>query len=855
MIRLLRFVALRRLRHERLRTLITLLGIALGVGIVLAIELANRATTRSVEVMVDQIAGEARLSVRGDEAGFSESVLGLVAGSPGVSAALPVIEASARDLGTGLTVLVLGVDLLTDTGARGNEAEIDDPLELVTRPDRVLISGTYAADHGLAVGSPLTLLTAAGPKTLAVGGIVTQGGAADALGGKVMLMDIRAAQFLFGRPGRLDRIDIVPVKGVDLLAARNGAGPNGGASPAAELAARLPGSLRVEPPATRAGEAAELLSSFQVNLRMVSTVALFVGMFLVYNTMSIAVVQRRKEIGILRALGVTRRRVLALFTLEGVTYGLAGSALGVLLGIGLARGALLAISKTLGKAYLLSEATAVPLSWPAILAASSLGLAVATAAAFFPGREAAAMPPALTLRQLPFQNVRHDRMRWFVVAGLAMLAVAYGLSRLGPVNGVALFGYVSGFAIVFGFAFFSPPACLLFGRIARAAVGNRFGVEGKLAADNLQRSIGRSSLSVSALLTGLSLVVCVATMIHSFKESIVVWIENTVSADLLVGSDTGEGGTSNIPFHVDFADSLRGVPGVASVNGLRMVHSRYSDQGIALCSLNLGDWLRDNPLVTAKPRLPGPPRADWAVVSENFATRFGKEVGDTLELASPSGPVTLTVAVVFLDYTSDRGTLFLDRATYRRAWGDDLVDTFDLNLADGASAAAVRRTLDERFGTTRRLFVSENAELRRRILTNVDNTFAVVYALEAIALIIAVLGVVNTLVAATLDRRRELGLLRAIGATKTQIGRLFVFEAFGMGIVGVVLGLGAGVALSVLLVTVIQFQSTGWRFLYHFPYASVAVVSLITLLSSAAAGWYPARIGAKTWGAEALQYE
>lgn len=437
---------------------------------------------------------------------------------------------------------------------------------------------------------------------------------------------------------------------------------------------------------------------------------------------------------------------------------------------------------------------------------------------------------------------------------MALFAGAALLSRLGPVNGVALFGYLAGFGIVFGTAALSPLACLTFSRLVRPFFGAAFGIEGALAADNLRRSIGRTSLSISALMTGLSLVVCVATMIHSFKHSIVVWISSTVRADILIAGGSGESAATNVSMPFQFADSLRAIPGVSQVNSFRMIQSRYQGEGIAIGSLGLVDWLARNPLVL-RSRVPGPPEADWAVISENFADHFGVSAGDSISLATPTGPLTLRVGAVILDYTSDSGTVFMDRETYRLAWGDDLVDTFDLYVKPGASTEVARTAIDDRFGRTQRLFVSGNAEMRRRILTSVDNTFAVVYALEVIALAIAVLGIVNTLVASILDRRRELGLLRAIGATRRQIGRLFILEAASMGVIGILLGLIAGTLLSLLLVHVIQFQSTGWRFLYQFPGLMIGATCLVTLAAAAMAGWYPARIGATTWGAEALQYE
>ena len=210
MLRLLYYTAWRRITSDRLRTLITLLGIALGVAVVLAIELANRATTRSVTVMVEEIAGKARLAIRGDEGGLPDSLLALVADHPGLTAALPVLEASLEHEESGRNLLLLGVDLLGDAAPRGYTVEIEQPIELVSRPDRVLITRLYADEQELAVGSPMTLVTARGPRVVRVGGILSGGSLADAFGGRVLLMDVRAAQFLMARPGRLDRIDLVP---------------------------------------------------------------------------------------------------------------------------------------------------------------------------------------------------------------------------------------------------------------------------------------------------------------------------------------------------------------------------------------------------------------------------------------------------------------------------------------------------------------------------------------------------------------------------------------------------------------------------------------------------------------------
>ncbi len=839
---LLRLVTGRRIRHQKTRTLLTVLGVALGVGVVVAIEVANQSALVSVDRLVQGVAASADLQLWGEGESLSSTELSRVLETPGVTDAHPVIEAPSRRPGTDRAVLVLGVDLTRDLDRRGWSVEGGDPASVLADPRRVLLSGPLADGAGLAPGDSLQLTTALGVRAFRVEGVVRGEGTARILGGRTVWMDISAAAAWFGTPGRVSHIDI------EL------AGEGGRDAVRSELEARFPGH-RVTTPSSRAGQVQEILSAFQANLRVVSLVALFVGTFLVLNTMITAVVQQRKELGLLRALGLERRGVLMLVAGEAALTGVVGSALGAALGLALARSAVRLTSSTVSRVYLLVDpsSVAVPLWLP--VTAVFLGIGAATAAALMPAVEAARIPPAQTIRKPPVTGRSRSRLHRLGLLALPTLGVSALLSLWRPAGELPLLGYLAGLLVLVAAALAAPALVTLAGRSLREPLGRAAGIMGRIGADNLDRHLGRSALAVTALATGISLVICVGAMIHSFKGSIRTWVDASINSDIVLTAGAQYTGPTNVPLPLAFADSLLTVEGIDYVNTFRLIDARVEGRPMGLASLDLERWQLDNPLRFTE----GGPRPDHdpreVIVSQNFQSRFREGVGDTVLLETPRGDQPVRIIGVILDFTADRGTLFLDAETYRGWWGDERVDTFDIFLGAGADPREVQERVLDRWGEEYDLFTMRHDELRREIIQDVDATFSVVYAMEAIAALIALLGIVTTLAAAAVDRRRELAILRAVGTTRRQLGSSVVLEAAALGGVGALLGLAAGVGLSWVLIYVIQFQSTGWVFDYLFPWLLAALTLAGAVAASAAAGLYPARLAADTDVIAALEYE
>jgi len=427
------------------------------------------------------------------------------------------------------------------------------------------------------------------------------------------------------------------------------------------------------------------------------------------------------------------------------------------------------------------------------------------------------------------------------------------------VQGLPLFGYVAVFLVVLGFALLSP---VVIGSIApclRRILPRQAGCLARLAAAELERAPVRNAVAVSALMVGLALMIGVSVMIHSFRETVDLWLEQTVKADLIVAPPTwlGDGPEWALPESVP--QRLQALPGVVAADSYRDVRMDYRDRPVRVVARDLLIHARHSRYLFMEGEsatvLSEAVRSEQVIVSETFARQFSLRRGDRIGLPTPHGPVELPIAGVFYDYSTDGGKIVLDRALYARHWGDRNATVVPLYLAPGADPEVVRRAVLERLQGDPPVMILTNGELKREVLRIFDQTFAITYALEVIAVTVALLGIANTLLAGILERQRQLAVLRAIGGTPAQVGRLILWESGLLGLAGTVLGAAAGLVLSVLLIEVINKQSFGWTIVFH-PAPGVLLEAVaLGLLATVLAGYWPARRAARLPVAESLQYE
>jgi putative ABC transport system permease protein len=856
---------LRPLLQERARTSTTALGIALGVGVVLAIQLTNQSSIRGFETALETVAGKAAVEIVGP-AGIDETVLpnlfwlrefGNV--SPVIDGEMALVQGAARSTRREEALRVLGVDILRDLTLRdymiGAAATPDGALvptadgditpqqflELLTSPRSIVITEKLATRRGYALGSEIQLMAGDRVNTYVVRGLLRDEGPARVMDGSFVLMDIAAAQLAFDRLGRIDRID-VQLPGSPDTAAIDAA--------VAAIGARLPTGLSAQRPARRGQQVERMLAAFHTNLTAMSWVALVVGLFLVYNTVTISVIARRHEIGTLRALGVTRRQVLVLFLGEAAVLGLAGTIIGIILGRALSEFAVDLTRATVSTLYIATAAGSPQLTWPLVALAFAVGFPLSLVAAWLPAREASLVAPTAAMRGHD-QLISRMRLRpTALLVPVVVLAVGGGLALLGPINGLPVFGYLASFVTIIGASLGVPAVVFGLARLLRSPLRRLLGVEGLLAHANLSAAIPRLSISIAALAVALSMTVAVVIMIGSFRDTVVYWVGQTLQADLFIGPGMRPTVGAAQTLSPSVIAAVRAHPDIEAVDSARNMDFVYRGN---LVVLGAGDFevIRSRGSLLFKEAADGGDalgqavNAEAIIVSEAFANKYDAAPGDVLTLDTPAGLREFPVSAVYYDYAVERGVIIMDHRTLTKYFGEVPPSGLAAYLEAGADPETVRREILDSLDDGHRAFIYTNRALRAEVLRIFDSTFAITYALEIIAVIVAMLGVAATLFTLVVERERELTMLRLVGALRSQVRRAVVIEAALIGGVSQAIGLGVGFALALILVYVINVQSFGWTIQFRIPAAFLAQISVAVIVATALAGLYPARRAAQ----------
>jgi putative ABC transport system permease protein len=855
MLSLLKLVSLRHFLGSPLRSALTIAGVAIGVSTLVGITAINRSVMEAFRSTIDTIAGKADLTVAAEEAGLPEALLDTVRAVPGVAHASGTLSVVAPVQGSpGENLYLIGVDLLDDgffrtyQGVDTDVQGLNNDLEFLNSTDRLLLSERYAAEHHLRTGDSLVLLTPDGARPFVIHGLLKETGPLKAFGGSVGVMFFASLQEAFSRGRTLSRIDVAATDKREVealkLRLRQAVGP----------------TLEVEAPERRGQSVETMVRSFQLGLNLGSGVALLVGVFLVYNTVSIGVVQRRREIGTLRALGATRARVRALFTAEAVVFGALGSALGLPVGTLVARAAIAGVSESVSTLYVRVNARDVRISLAEAGLGVLLGIGGSVFAALRPAWIASAVQPVEALRREVAVGSGAAHLRsWPTVVALTLFALAWPATYLPPpVENLALGGYVAVFFVLMGITLLSPLVLRGLNLPFRLPAEALFGVPGRLAADNFTRAPVRTAVPVSALTVGVAMAITVGGFVGSFQASSQRWIDQAIPADLFVTSSAKVSGVKNQPMNEKVADEFKDLEGIEAIDQVRIYPYDVLGLRVYIISANAHIYEQRSALLLLSGARPTQAqRAQGHVlVSENFARRRSLSVGSTFPIMTPHGERVFTIAGVIVDYTSDQGVVLMDRARFGELFNDSQVDSFHVYLKDRArDTERVRDAITSRLGKKYNLYVLSNAELREEAKNMVGKAFSVTYAMEVVAVVLALLGVINTLLAAVLDRTREIGLLRAVGASRGHILRLITAEAALIGITGALLGVVAGGVLGYIVTKVVGVQATGWDFPFQYPWRTAAQLSVTTVGCAILAGLYPARRAANLDVVEALAYE
>jgi len=819
--------------RRMLQSLLFVAGIALGVAVGVAIDLANSAAKRAFSLSVESVTGRATHQIVGGAGGVPTDLYRALRVEAGVRESAPVIEASvaAESLG-GRSFRLLGVDpfaeapfrsyLTTDALAEADATTGVGLFAFLTQPGAVLVGRDLAAQEGLAVGDTITLRTRTQPAAeVTVAGLLApeRDGAGEALN-DLLLADIATAQEITGQPGKLTRIDLILPDGADLSA----------------IEALLPsGTALVSTEASRSA-LSQMTDAFGINLQALSLLALLIGVFLIYNTVTFSVVQRRPQIGILRALGTTRRQVFELILAEAVLLGFVGTVIGLGLGILLGRGTVGLVAQTVNDLYFRVNVEHVVVPPGTLLRGFLIGLGASVVAALIPSIEATHTPPAGVLRRSDIEQRTRQRLPLVTVGALLLIAGGVGVLRIDTRDLVISFGGL--FMVLIGGALLTPAALVVLMRLVGPGIGRAFGVLGRMAPRAIIRSLSRTSVAVAALTMAVSAIVGVSSMIASFRGTVSDWLESTLGADIFVSPVTGDIQVDIDPAIVPRLEQVEGVERVTTVRNVTAIAPDYPDQPPAVLTV------------------PSALRAGQGVVSEPFAFRRGITPDNAqITLLTDRGPHTFEVAGVYYDYTTDQGAVLIAREVYDRFWDDPYLSALAIDLAPGASLEDVLETLQTETLPGTGLRAQSNRSLRASALEVFDRTFAITVALRLLATIVAFIGILSALLALQLEHTRQYGVLRANGMTPRQLRAFTLLQTGLMGAVAGVLALPQGIALAIILIEVINVRSFGWSMDLTLSGQEFVQALAVALGAALVAGIYPAWRLSRLVTAQALRSE
>jgi putative ABC transport system permease protein len=852
MLHLMRWISLRYLRAAPGRTLLTLFGISLGVCVVFAIDVVNTSVVGSFKNTIDSASGKTALTVGDDGTGVDEALLERVRAVPGVLAAAPVIEETARDLKSGTQLVVLGVDTTADGQVRdyeitANDVKIADDLAFLNDPHAVIVTTRFAERVGVKVGDTLSLESVQGKSDYTIRGTLAAHGPANMFGGDVLLMDVYAAQIAFERGKRFDHIDVVPAADTELTALRN------------RIDKALSGKASIKRPEGRTAEAEQLMAGFRLGLSLAGLVTMFVGGFIVYNALAIAVGQRRHEIGVLRALGTTRAQILALFVGEGMLMGALGAAVGVGFGMLLARSVLKMVAGTVSALYVTVAPEHLLVSARDVIVAVSVGVGAAFIAAFFPARSAAFVEPASAMRKKSDgADVSFASMGTSLKVGGGALLVALLLALFVHVQHNFLLGYAVSAVFALAAAFLSPALALAVGGLARRLLGDRDPAV-MLGSVGFMRNAGRNSVAIAALGMGLANVVNADAFVDSMKHNTTRWLERSTRADIFVFAGKNLRAKVDHPLPESLGQELRKLPDIALVDPNRSTRHSLHGQPFNLISNDLAHYRRYNdiPVVAGdlERALPAMEAGTGLAASETFAHAFQVGLGDKLTLQTPAGPRSFEIVLVYVDYSSELGILRTTHDAYVRIWNDPLADSYGVYVRKGASIDAVRTrvaaAVDARYG----LIAISNGEYKSQFMTVIDDSFGLMRATEIVAVVVSVLGIINTLLVTIMDRRTELAVLKAIGAEREQIQRMLMVEGALIGLCATLVGVAFGALFSAYIVKELLRLQVGWQMSWQMSGWSVVETFVVAQAVVLFAVWLPMRAASRVDAVEALQYE
>lgn len=825
---------------------LAVLGVALGVAVVVAIDIANTSARRAFELSTEAVVGRATHQIVGSTPFISDSIYQTLRVQEGVSSIAPILEA---DVGLpdyeGRTLHVLGVDPFAEaefrnfTGQSGNSA-MSDGEALLVQPRSAVLSARVAKQLGLVRGDTLAISVAGKREYVVLATVLQARNERDAaVLDNLLIMDIAGVQDVLHRLGSISHIDVALRDEQERMA----------------LQKLLPAGVELVVAKTRSQGIGNMTKAFSLNLTALSLLALVVGMFLIYNTMTFSVVQRRPLIGRLRAMGVTHGEVFRLVLGEASIIGVVGTSIGVALGILLGRVLLGLVTQTINDLYFVVAVRSVVVEPLVLLKGVGLGIGATLLAALSPAREATHSSPRSVFSRSTVEVTLRSRAPF--LAGVGTLLGIIGAVVLATVEyGIAI-SYCALLCVLLGFALLVPQLVIAFAVVLRVVLGSVFGLVGRMAVRGIVSTLSRTSVSIAALSIAISATIGVGVMVESFRQTVAVWLDMTLEADVYVSSPGLMSRRNDVPLSPALVARLVATPGIAETNTIKAVLSSWQGKPFELVAVGIGP--RSEHRFAFKSETANKwnqLRTGNAVfVSEPFSWRFGMGTGDSIVLNTDDGAKQFFIAGVYADYASDIGAVLMSTQTHARYWRDTTITGASFYAANGVPVERLITHLQQAAGNEQPLLIRSNTALRKSSLVVFDRTFAVTGVLRLLTVIVAFIGILSALMALQLERAQEIGVLRATGMTPKQVWKLLALQTGTMGFISGVLAVPVGLVLAIVLIEVINKQSFGWSLQFVLSPSILLQAVVLAVVAAVLAGIYPAFKMGKTSPAVALRSE
>ncbi len=840
-VRLFRLLIFKAMREEKFLTVLSVLGIALGVGLFMGVRLATDRAVAAFEANLQGIHPYANYQVL-DTAGidFDETAYARVRRME--DATFPIIRTTGYLPAQHDTVDINGLDAIRMAALLDIPApRSGDTASFLREENGVLVTEVFAARHRWQRGDTFTAYVYSQTVTLKVAGVLS----GKALPPHTVLMHIGNFQEHFRQVGKLSRLDLVTTD-----------------EKARGIAQILPPHLTIVTNEAVLRNQRAFVSSFKYNLEFVSLIAVLVGVFLLYNTVSISVVKRRPQIGVLRALGTGKKAVITLFTAQGLILGAVGSLLGILLGQFFAAFSVAAVEKTISTIDRSISISDYLVSGMDVARALALGLLVSFLASLVPALDSARVEPGESLREGTLEKRYGTRQRVLSWVGLGCIVVGCILAgldyRYGPFEFPWL-AYVGILTFILGCTFNAPVYLGLMLRLLQRPAVKLFKAPGRITVNDIRGSRYRFSVALMSVAISCALIVALLTSIFSLKRSLQDWIHTYMIADVYIKPASCTSNYCFYPLDPEVMETLAQFPEVDGIGRFRALHIDFDGRKVIAGFGNTSLWAKFGDPDYLDPdeqqrmgRLEAKPEVS---ISDYLRVKYDLEIGDTLKLTTPRGPAAFTITGSATSYSTTSGFLYLDRRWLTELWGLNDATQLTVYLKEGVDRQAFVQKLRQTLLPDHALQITDNSELRAQILEIFNRSFALTYAIEVIAILVSLIGVVNTLMILVFEKKREISVLRYLGGSWEQIEGIIVLGAGIIGLAGIGLGTLMGPFISAVITHVINKISFGWEVKMSIPVGLLAVLTALLFVTTLLAGMIPARAARKLDPKAFISYE